>query len=482
VHHRVTFTVLTAGIAAYALMQSLVVPVLPTLQHALHTSETGVTWVLTANLLSASIFTPILGRIGDIAGRKRIFLFALGALAVGSVVGALATNLAIMLIGRVIQGIGGGVLPLAFGIIRDEFPEDRVAGAVGSAAALTAVGAGLGVVLAGPINEALGYHWLFWLPAIAISAAALVALFVVPESPVRKGGRISVVPALLLSTWLLALLVALSQGPSWGWASARTIGLFLAAAVLLGGWVLAELHAATPLIDMGMMRLPAVWTANLVALLIGVGMYSTFAFIPQFVQTPTSAGYGFGASVTVSGLIMLPSTAASFVVGLCSGRLVNRLGAKSIVVSGSLIAALSVLLLAVLHAEKWQLILATLINGAGLGLTFSAMSAVIVQSVPSEQTGVASGMNANIRTIGGSIGAALMSSIVTSGARNGLPVESGYTHGFFMLTGVMLLAAGAGLAIPAARGRRRAFNPVTDTPHPELAVVPGGTVVGAGPE
>src|SRR5271155_5202840 len=205
----VTFAVLAMGVGAFALLQSLVIPVLTTVQHELHTTQAAATWVLTAYLLSASIMTPILGRIGDMAGKKRVFVATLIALA----------------------------------IIRDEFPAERVAGAVGTIAALTAVGAGLGIVLAGPIVDILDYHWLFWLPLILTVIPAISALLIVPESPVRTPGRISWLPAVLLSAWLVALLVALSEGPDWGWASGRVLGLLAGAVVLAGGWMLAELRA-----------------------------------------------------------------------------------------------------------------------------------------------------------------------------------------------------------------------------------------------
>ncbi|MCW2724187.1 MAG: major facilitator superfamily 1 [Frankiales bacterium] len=480
-HHQVTFAVLAAGVAAFALLQSLVTPVLPTLQHALHTSQSTVTWVLTAYLLSASIFTPIIGRIGDAVGKKRMFVVTLVALAVGSLVAALATDVKVMIVARVIQGVGGGVLPLAFGIVRDEFPRDKVSGAVGLLAALTAVGAGFGIVLAGPIVDALDYHWLFWIPMIIVVLAGIAAHFVVPESPVRVPGRISVLPALLLSAWLVCLLLALSQGPSWGWGSGRTIGLLAAAVVLAGVWVLVEHRSKAPLIDMRMMRLPAVWTTNLVALLTGVGMYATFAFLPEFVQTPRSAGYGFGSSITGSGLLLLPSSITMFVVGLLAGRLTRRLGAKTLVVAGMAITVVAFTLLAFAHDHTWQVYLATAIQGVGFGLAFSAMSALIVGAVAPEQTGVASGMNANIRTIGGSIGAALMASIVTSNPGiGGLPREAGYVHGFTFLAVASVLAALAGLLIPTTR---TSSVPVEDEPeHAELALVAAGTVVGDKPE
>jgi EmrB/QacA subfamily drug resistance transporter len=478
-HHQVTFAVLSAGVAAFALLQSLVIPVLTTVQHELHTTQGAATWVLTAYLLSASIMTPILGRVGDMMGKKRVFVATLLALAVGSLLAAIAPSIAVLIVARVIQGVAGGMLPVAFGIIRDEFPAEKVAGAVGILAALTAVGAGLGIVLAGPIVDALGYPWLFWLPMILTVVAAVSALLFVPESPVRTPGRISWLPAVLLSAWLVALLVALSEAPDWGWGSDRILGLLAGAVVLAAVWVVAELGAATPLIDMKMMRRPGVWTNNLVALLIGVGMYATFAFLPEFVQTPTAAGYGFGASITKSGLMLLPSAITMFVTGIFVGRLARRLGGKVLVIAGCLIGCVAMSVLAFAHHHVWEIYLSSAIMGIGFGLAFSAMSALIVAAVPSSQTGVATGMNANIRTIGGSIGAAVMASIVTSRLEpSGLPKEAGYTTGFAVMAGGLVLAAIAGLLIPSVRGARRADEPE----HAEMAIVPGGTLAGGGSE
>jgi MFS family permease len=305
--------------------------------------------------------------------------------------------------------------------------------------------------------------------------AAVAAVLFVPESPVRAPGRISWLPAVLLSAWLVALLVALSEAPAWGWASGRVLGLLAAAVVLAASWMIAELRARTPLIDMHMMRRTAVWTNNLVALLIGMGMYATFAFLPEFVQTPTAAGYGFGASITRSGLMLLPATITMFAVGMSVGRLARRLGGKVLVIAGCLIGSVAMAVLAFAHGQEWEIYLSTALMGIGFGLAFSAMAALVVAAVPTSQTGVASGMNANIRTIGGSIGAAMMASIVTSQlAPSGLPKESGYTIGFAVMAGWLVLAAFAGLLIPSVRLRQMADEPE----HSEMAMVAGGTIVG----
>jgi EmrB/QacA subfamily drug resistance transporter len=478
-HYQATFAVLATAVAAYALLQSLVIPVLPTIQAGLHTSQNTVTWVLTAYLLSASIFTPIMGRLGDMHGKERFLVVALVALAVGSLLSALAGSVAVMLVGRVIQGVGGGVLPLAFGIIRDEFPREKVPGAVGVIAALAAAGAGLGIVLAGPIVNALDYHWLFWIPMIMLAVAAVAAKVVVPESPIRVPGRLSWGAAVLLSGWLVALLVPISEASLWGWGSGRVVGLLIVAVVLAVAWVVVESRSAHPLIDMTMMRIPAVWTTNLVALLFGVGMYATFAFLPEFLQTAPSAGYGFGVSITRSGLILLPASVAMFALGIVSGRLSKAYGAKAVLVVGALISVVTFALLTLAHAHEWEILIAMVVQGVGFGLAFSAMSNLIVAGVPPEQTGVASGMNANIRTIGGSIGAAVMSSIVTSSAHaGGLPTESGYTHGFALLTVATVAAAGAAMLVPATVRTLRHTSTQDDLPHAELGLLAAGTLVG----
>ncbi|WP_056604599.1 MFS transporter [Aeromicrobium sp. Root472D3] len=449
-HYWVTFAVLAVSVASYTLMQSLTIPVLTELETEFNTDQNTVTWLLTGYLLSASVFTPIMGRLGDAYGKQRLLVISLAALAIGSLGAALAPSIGLLIAARVVQGVGGGVLPLAFGIIRDEFPKEKIGGAVSVVSSLLAVGFGAGIVLAGPIVDALGFRWLFWLPFIVTAVAAVVAAVVVPESPVRTPGRIAILPAVLLSAWLVALLLALSQAPEWGWGDVKTVVLLVAAIVLLGAWIRTELVVDVPLIDMKMMRLPGVWTTNLVALLLGVGMYASFGFIPQFNQTPSANGYGFGSSITESGLILLPSAIMTFLTGLVAAPIARRIGPKTVVVVGSVLGAVGMFMMAVWHAEPWQVAASNAVTGTGIGLAFACLAGLIVAAVTPEQTGVASGMNANIRTIGGSIGTAVMASIVTAHfLPSGFPKEIGYTAGFVVLGGALLAAAIAGLMIPS---------------------------------
>jgi MFS family permease len=472
--YRITFAVLMVAVASFALLQSLVVPVLGELQIALHTDQATVTWVLTAYLLSASICTPLLGRLGDAVGKKRMLVITLVALSLGSLMAALSVSVQWLILARIVQGAGGGVLPLSFGIIRDEFPREKVNGGLSVIASLAAAGFGIGIVVAGPIVDALGYHWLFWLPMLATGCAALAALILVPESPVRTPGRIPLLPALFLSSWLVALLLGLSQGNTWGWASARVVGLFVAAAILAATWIVVETRVPVPLIDMKMMRSRGVWTTNLVAAFVGFGIFASFGFLPQLLQTPRSVGYGFGATITESGHILLPSAVASFFMGFLTARLVRVLGARVVVVSGSLATAAAFASIALWHDATWQVFAATTIQGIGSGLVFSSLAGVVIASVPAEQTGVASGMNANIRTIGGSIGAAVMAGVVTARTGvGGLPVEGGYVVGFAVLAGGMVLAAIAAALIPDIHDQPT-HDSFEDADNAALGMVAGG--------
>ncbi|MEU9913936.1 MFS transporter [Streptomyces sp. NPDC051001] len=463
---RLTFAVLATGAGVFAMLQSLIAPALPTVQHALHTSQSTATWVMTAYLLSASVFTPILGRIGDLIGKKRTLVAVLLVVLAGCLLAALAPNIGMLIVARVVQGVGGALFPLSFGIIRDEFAPSEVPGSISNLSAVIAAGGGVGIVAAGPIVSALDYRWLFWIPVAVVAATTLIALRYVPESPNRAEGKVSWLGAVLLSAWLVALLLPLSQAGTWGWGSARVLGLFAVAVVLFALWLLAEARSRSPLIDLRVMRLPAVWTTNTVALLFGAGMYALWSFLPAFVQTPSSAGYGFGASVTTSGLLMLPMLLAMFCSGILSGRLAPVVGAKALLTTGAALGAVALGFLALWHAAQWQIAVVAGVFGLGIGLAFASMANLIVGSVPPEQTGAATGMNANIRTIGGSIGAAVTSVLVTGRLQpSGLPYGSGYTHGFTLLAVLCLAAALAALLVPVRRtGRATGTARATDEP------------------
>jgi EmrB/QacA subfamily drug resistance transporter len=458
-HPSLTFAVLALGAISYALLQSLVAPALPDIQHALHTSENSVSWILTAYLLSASVATPLIGRLGDMYGKERLLMIVLLLLSAGTLVSALASSLPLMLVGRVIQGAAGGIFPLAFGIIRDEFPRERVAAAIGLMSALLGVGGGAGVVLAGPIVDHFSFHYLFWLPLIPVVVATVATHLFVPESPIRVPGRVNWAGAALMSVGLAAVLVAVSETANWHWLSAKTLGCIAVGLALLALWVRSESRSDHPLVDMRMMRIRGVWTTNAVALLLGFGMYSSFILLPQLVETPTRAGYGFGASVTQAGLFMVPSTLAMLIVGSQTGRLEKLFGSKPPLLAGGVLALVSFLMLAFTRGERWEIYVAAALLGSGIGLAFAAMANLIIENVGPEQTGVATGMNTVTRTVGGGFGGAATASVIagTVGV-SGYPSAHGYTAAFTLCAIALAVGVVVGLGIPQRRPEE-AFGP-----------------------
>ena len=449
-HYGVTLAVLATAALAYAISQTMVAPALPAIQKDLDTTTTGVTWVLTIYLLTASIATPVLGRLGDMFGKERVLVLVLVMFALGSLVAALSHSIGMLVAGRAIQGFAGAVFPLAFGIIRDEFPPERVAQGIGLISATFGIGGGLGLVLAGVIVDHLPYEWIFWIALIVTVIAIVCTLLFVPESPIKVPAKIDWIGAALLSVGLGTLLLAISEGPSWGWTSGRTLGLFAVAVAAFIAWVRFELRVPVPLVDIRMMQRRSVWTTNVAAFLVGFGMFGSFILIPQFVQAPPGAGYGFNATVTEAGLILLPSTAVMLFAGPVAGWLGGRAGSRLPLLIGTLLAAAAFTLIALAHDERWELYIGTALMGAGIGFAFAAMANLIVEAVDPTETGVATGMNTIMRTVGGALGGQISATIVTAHviAGTNIAAESGYTAAFFLSAGVMLLAFGATLLVP----------------------------------
>lgn len=451
-HYRVTLAVLTVSAIAYSLLQSLVLPALATIQHSLHVSESTVTWVLTAYLLGCTVGTPIVGRLGDMYGKKRVLVAVLGLLAVGTVISAVATSIGPLLVGRLIQGVGGGVFPLGFGIIRDEFPPGRVAGGIGLMSSMIGIGGGAGVVLSGVIVDQASYHWLFWIPLI-VTVIALVATYVfVPESPVKVPGRVNWLAAALMAGGLTVILVALSETTIWGWVSLKTAALMLAGLLMLAAWIAIDIGAREPLVDMRMMRLRGVWATNLVAFLVGVGLYSSFILIPEFVQEPRSTGYGLGVSVLAAGIFLAPFSIAMLISGQFTGLLDRRIGSRATLIGGCLFTTVSFVVLTTTPTQAWLIYLAAGMQGLGIGLSFSALANLIVQSVRHDQTGVATGMNTVMRTLGGALGGQIAGTLLASHlGRGGVPARTGYTLAFGMCVCAIVIGAVATLLIPGRR-------------------------------
>ena len=474
-HPTRTLLVLAVGALAYALAQTMVVPALPEIQRHYDVDATDATWVFTVFLVTSCICTPILGRLGDMYGKERLLLISLGTFAAGNLLAGLSQSIEVLILGRAIQGAGGAIFPLAIGIVRDEFPAERVASGIGSISAMFGIGGGIGLVVAGPLISAFGVDSIFWLSLLASLVAAWATWRFVPESPVRLKARLDLGGAALLGAALLSLLLAVSEGDTWGWGSGRVVGLFALAIVLGLIWAWWERRVEDPTVDLSLMAKRPMWTTNLATFTVGLSMFASYILIPQLVQAdPAKSGFGFDASITVSGLYLLPSALIMLGAGPLSGRLSGRFGSRVPLALGAATSSLSYFWLAALHDHGWQIIFGVALLGLGIGLAFAAMANLVVEAAPREYTGVASGINTIVRSIGAAVGAQVAASLLTASAgANGLPAESGFEEAFVMSAVGALLALGATALIPGRRSQRRAESeseserPATAAPVPE---------------
>ena len=451
-HTRVVFISLLLAGVVFALSQTVVSPALPEIQHQYGATPASAAWILTGYLLAASVATPIVGKLGDLFGRGRVLTLVLITFAAGSAVCALAPSLGVLVLGRLIQGVGGGIFPLAFGIIRETFPPERVATAIGGISATFGIGGGVGLVIAGLIVDALDASWLFWLGLMALPAAFAIWRYV-PKEETRPDARIDWLGAGLLSIALASLLFGLSKANAWGWGDPRVVGLIVGGLAVATFWVWVETKVNEPLVDMRVLRRRPVLMTNITAVLVGFSMFASFLLIPQLAQTPEHYGYGFSASVTGAGLLMLPSTLVMLVAGPFAGRLATRANSRLPLVIGTAVGSLAFIVYAAAHGSEWQVALGGALLGVGIGFSFASMANLVVESVPRDEVGVATGINTIMRSLGGALGAQLVASLLTGKtiAGTAIPTEAAYTDAFIVAAIAAALACAAALAIPVIR-------------------------------
>jgi EmrB/QacA subfamily drug resistance transporter len=452
-HYNVTLAILTVAGTAYALQQTMVIPALPALQRELHTTTTWVTWVLTALLLVASVSTPILGKLGDQYGKERLLVISLVLFFIGCAGAAAAWNIWALIFFRAFQGLGAAVFPLSFGIIRDEFPREKVGVGIGLISAVFGVGGGFGIVFSGLIVDHLSWRWLFIFGAIPVAIAAVLVHRFVPESPIKTASRVDFLGGVLLSAGLVCLLVALTEGETWGWTSTRVAGLFAGAAAFLALWVVAELRVPEPMVDMRVFVRRQVLFTNICALITGFAMFGTFVLIPNFVETPRGLSadtarlvhYGFNASATKAGLYLVPSSFALLFAGPAAGLIGRRTGSKWPLAAGMLLSGISAGMLALWHDEPWQVLVAMPVLGTGVGFAFAAMATLITEAVSPSETGIATGMNTVMRTVGGVIGGEVGAAILTAHVIPGTSVPG--VRGYEVAFGIAAAAALVGVVV-----------------------------------
>jgi MFS family permease len=448
----VLVTVLVTVTLVASIISSLGAPLIPSVASTLHVSLDSAQWSLTVALLAGAVAAPILGRLGDGPFRRQAILGALGVVFVGSLIAAVSQSLAPLLLGRAMEGVGLGLAAPAMAAARDHLGLEQGRSVIGLLSVTAATGAGAGYPISGLIVQELNLHAAFYFGAIMSAAALIAAALVIPSSRDTSRVPLDVKGAAVLVVGLVALLLAIGQGAIWGWGSTATIGLFVLAVLVLSPWARDQLRREAPLVALGELRHRAVLTANLAALILGVAMYMFLTLVTELAQLPSVDG-GFGTSVPVAGLCLVPFAVASLAVSRTTRALLRRLGTRTVLVGGSFTIAAAGVFLAVEHEALWEAFLTMALVGVGFGLTFAAIPGLIAQSVPDHETGSAMGLYQVIRYVGFSIGSALTASILAGHIAPGAssPDAQGYAVGLAVAGAICALSAVVSAVL--ARGR-----------------------------
>ncbi|MFJ5692876.1 MFS transporter [Arthrobacter sp. NPDC093125] len=396
------------------LQQATVVPLLPDLPRLLGISAEDASWILTSTLLASAVATPVLTRLADMFGKRRIMLVCLAMMSIGSALAALDLSFATMITGRSLQGFAAALIPVGISVLREEIPATKLAPAVAMISATLGFGSALGLPLAGVLYEFLGWQSIFWSSAAAGIVLTAVLPLVVPASCVRTPGRFDYGGAILLSITLTAVLLVLSKGGTWGWTSAPTLTTAAAAVIGLALWVPLELKISQPMLDLRTSARKPVLITNLVAVLVGYSMYSNLLSTTQQLQMPATAGYGFGLSVMAAGLCMVPTGLAMVIFTPVSALSSRRYGAKTALIIGSLVSAAGYVGRLFLTEELWMVMLGAAVIGVGNAIAYAAMPILIMGSVPVTVTAAANGLNTVLRVIGTTVGSAAVAVLLAS--------------------------------------------------------------------
>lgn len=446
-----------AGITV-AVMQTLLVPVIKDLPALLGTDPANATWVMTATLLAGAVATPIMGRLGDLYGKRRMLLSSLAVMVVGSLICASTDDLVVMITGRALQGFAMGAIPLGIGIMRDVLPREKLGSAMALMSSSIGVGGGLALPAAALVAQHADWHALFLASAGLGVLAMTLTVLVVPESALRAPGRFDLPGALGLSLGLVCLLLPVTKGSDWGWTSPLTLGLIAASLVILVLWGLFELRSPAPLVDLRTSARREVLLTNLVSIMVGVAFYAVSLVLPQLLQLPSSTGYGLGQSMVVAGLCVAPLGLTMMFVAPLYARLSARRGPKTTLILGMLVIALGYGAGLGLMSAPWQTVVIAVVLGAGIGLAYSSLPALIIGAVDASETGAANGLNTLMRSIGTSLSSAVIGMVLanTSVRAGGVNVPSmeGFRTSFMIATGAVLVGLVLASFLPSPRPER----------------------------
>ena len=468
----VTVIVLCFGGMSVSLTQTLVIPIQGDLPRLLDTSVANAGWVVTITLLAAAVAMPISGRLGDMLGKPLVITASAGLLVVGSVVCALSDSLAPMLAGRALQGLAMGFIPVSIALIREVTPPHMANTAIAAMSATLGVGGAIGLPLSAYVAQSFDFHALFWMSAILATVLTVGVITLVPRAHDAQGGRVDLVGAFGLAVGLVAVLIGVSKGGEWGWSSGRTVGAIVGGILVLLAWGAYELRQSAPLVDLRVGARRPVLLTNLAAVAIGFGMMAQSIVVPQLLQLPTSTGFGLGQTMLQAGLWMAPGGLVMMAFAPVSSRLMTGLGAKITLMVGAGVLGCGYLVAFFLMDAPWQLLIASAVACAGVGIGYAAMPSLIMGSVPPSEAGSAVGVNALMRSVGTTTAAAVMATVLAGSVGElGVPTRDAYELCFL----IGAIAAFVGLAITALvpHVHTRVLKPEVAPPVPQTADVRG---------
>jgi MFS family permease len=437
---------LAFALVGFSIGQTAFIPAVPGLARKLDVSTAAATWAVTASLLSSAVLTPVLGRLGDLFGRRRLFVAILAAVCLGSVISALAWNLPGILLGRIFYGAGAGLFPVGFGIVRDVLPAARRGQAIGVLAALGGLGGGIGPAVGGGLVELGSYSTIFWVGLLVGILPALSAPWLVGRGAEPSGARVDWWGVLLLSAGLTAPLVAITQAVKWGWLDARTCALAAAGVAMLVVFARVERRLTSPLLNMGIALQPRVARANSATLLVGFANYAPCALIPLLALVPARTGYGLGLGPAGAGLLMAPGCAAMVFTAALGGRLRHRIEARVVLAVGGACSATGLVAIAFTLGSRLDAAIGSVLVFAGVGLAVGSIANLVVDAVPSGQTGEATGVNTVSRIVGATLGTQVAVAILASGGQvDGSPPRRAFVLAF--LVGAAAALTGAAVAL-----------------------------------
>jgi MFS family permease len=453
-HPAVVVAVLATTGTCMSLMQTLVIPLIPELPKLLQTNASNASWVITATLLVAAVATPVVGRLGDMYGPKRLLIACAVLMTVGSLIAASTSAWIPVVIGRALQGFGVPIVPLGISVLRTCVPAHRVGTAMGLMSASFGVGGALGLPLAAIIADHFDWHAVFWFAAILGAVSGVLFAALVPRIPSASADKLDPLGALGLAAGLVTLLLGISKGGSWGWGSATTLGMFAASIVIFAIFAWWQLRTESPTVDLRTTVKRPVLMTNVASVAVGFAMFALALIGPQILELPVATGYGLGLSMVEAGLWLAPGGLAMMVSSPIASRVAATRGPRFTLTLGCAIIAAAYLAGFVLLGAAWQVCLFNVLVSVGVGFAYSSLPSLINAAVPMSETAAANGINALARALGTSISSAVIGAVLTgltiSIAGQEFPSLPSFRIGLLIAAGMAVLAAVLAALIPVA--------------------------------